>query len=917
MTRSLVRLGGLLAGVSALALIAASNTAPPTFANNAELNATTTAFYKLVQRVGVIAAGDAQERMYIATNSACTVTSAVTTGTISGSTLTISAVASGVVRPGLVVSGTDVPLGLEITAFGTGTGAAGTYTLSKSIGGSIPSRTLTFRGDGGSQVPSADGNCWNAKYGDSLEWHEFGASTAFAFNEGPAQATLNAAKTLGIKAWFCGTGQYGARTIYSYNIQWEFCNNDVQLLRKSPVGVIFADAIGNHYPKTETDTWTWKNITVDMNTALSTTGGAGIILSGTNDWHLVNGNVFNIPDDLTASGTVVGAPRGTFAYKDWDYTNEVERNGWLPNGGLLLVGGTVRNVENGGTVGGMYGNFDRSAGFAQCPTTITGAAGVVLTIPSQGFSDAGAGAHNPPNGNTFTNTIAGCVKLSWRNDYGSQNTWVNPDATSATGSKFGYTLGTYGRADFTVVGTPSGTSNVALSMCATGLGSSCKHIPYSGSGTAQAIARFLVDAINGDGDLTAYHVTAGVWPNTPGGSDSASFHVDYGDEFSDPSVVDPPLNFNICGAGLPGNNTHCTGTMSLSRFHIASWNKLISLSAENVAIGAIYAGANTGANEIDMPGQTTGTPVVYAAQHAGQAGSTQPFFHNNAAKGVGSLGTTISNPNTVSHALYTYNLSSTDAQPYFFNTGAGPIEAVFSCNAESGTEMEFIDGNIEPSGWGFYPFYLSTPPATCGKYTIQNRTFLPFQTNSGRFKVVLNQLGNNTLTASAGNTAGGDWTGAGNAETTISRRAAGNTTFTSTTTLGIIGSDQEHQLSLYLAPQTSYNCTAHLSVTASGAGGVSVGTSGTIDPNGTTLTIASGSLTAQIFNGATLNAQTTSTSINAYIGGASTAQTDVYVTATLTTSQGGLFNFLAAQNASSGTATVIGANSSLSCQRTS
>lgn len=51
------------------------------------------------------------------------------TGAIAGNTLTVSAVASGTLAVGQPVSGAGVTAGTVITALGTGTGGAGTYTV--------------------------------------------------------------------------------------------------------------------------------------------------------------------------------------------------------------------------------------------------------------------------------------------------------------------------------------------------------------------------------------------------------------------------------------------------------------------------------------------------------------------------------------------------------------------------------------------------------------------------------------------------------------------------------------------------------------------------------------------------------------------------------------------------------------------
>lgn len=54
------------------------------------------------------------------------------TASISGTTMTVSAVASGTILVGATVTGTGVTAGTRITAVGTGTGGTGTYTVSES-----------------------------------------------------------------------------------------------------------------------------------------------------------------------------------------------------------------------------------------------------------------------------------------------------------------------------------------------------------------------------------------------------------------------------------------------------------------------------------------------------------------------------------------------------------------------------------------------------------------------------------------------------------------------------------------------------------------------------------------------------------------------------------------------------------------
>jgi hypothetical protein len=74
---------------------------------------------------------------------------AVVTGEITTTTLTVTAVTSGEIYLGMEISGSGVTAGTRITAFGTGTGGTGTYTVSESqtvssttITGDLPSKVV-------------------------------------------------------------------------------------------------------------------------------------------------------------------------------------------------------------------------------------------------------------------------------------------------------------------------------------------------------------------------------------------------------------------------------------------------------------------------------------------------------------------------------------------------------------------------------------------------------------------------------------------------------------------------------------------------------------------------------------------------------------------------------------------------------
>jgi hypothetical protein len=79
---------------------------------------------------GTYTVSDSQTVASTAINS--TSAPAIVTGSISGTTLTVSAVTSGTLKIGQTIEGTGITDGTIIKAFGTGSGGAGTYTVSAS-----------------------------------------------------------------------------------------------------------------------------------------------------------------------------------------------------------------------------------------------------------------------------------------------------------------------------------------------------------------------------------------------------------------------------------------------------------------------------------------------------------------------------------------------------------------------------------------------------------------------------------------------------------------------------------------------------------------------------------------------------------------------------------------------------------------
>jgi len=79
-------------------------------------------------------------------------TSGVYTASISGTTMTVSAVTSGTIQVGQLITGTGVTTNTKIVALGTGTGGTGTYTVSASQ--TVASTTIRTSGFEVTDIPS-------------------------------------------------------------------------------------------------------------------------------------------------------------------------------------------------------------------------------------------------------------------------------------------------------------------------------------------------------------------------------------------------------------------------------------------------------------------------------------------------------------------------------------------------------------------------------------------------------------------------------------------------------------------------------------------------------------------------------------------------------------------------------------------
>ena len=133
--------------------------------NNADLMGLSTATAQAVARLGYYTAGDAPQLTFVPSSSPCSLASF--TATISNTTLTVFGSATGTIAVGQFLQSPFVQAGTKIIS-----GAGASWTIS--IPQTVSTRVRMAIGDGGAQVPSADGNCWIAAFNSSndtiTEW---------------------------------------------------------------------------------------------------------------------------------------------------------------------------------------------------------------------------------------------------------------------------------------------------------------------------------------------------------------------------------------------------------------------------------------------------------------------------------------------------------------------------------------------------------------------------------------------------------------------------------------------------------------------------------------------------------------------------------------------------------------------------
>jgi hypothetical protein len=216
------------------------------------------------------------------------------TGSISGTTLTVSAVASGTIEVGQWISGTGITASPQttITALGTGTGGTGTYTVNQSQ--TVSSTTITSNG-----FPITRNG--DTTQGTFSPFSQTGWGAYFDGTNDYLTTTLASAvtSTYTIDFWICPTSvAAGDKTIL--NIHTTASNTAGLVIKRngSQIQVNDGNTAGTGPSGGTLVVGTWTFVT--------------LVCNGTNTVLYINGNSVNTYNGVTLSGSPTYVHVGTF-----------------------------------------------------------------------------------------------------------------------------------------------------------------------------------------------------------------------------------------------------------------------------------------------------------------------------------------------------------------------------------------------------------------------------------------------------------------------------------------------------------------------------------------------------------------------------------------------------------------------------
>jgi hypothetical protein len=184
------------------------------------------------------------------------------TASISGTTMTVSSVASGTIKVGVGISGSGVTANTTITALGTGSGGAGTYTVSASQ--TVSSTTITSTGfpitrngntTQGTFSPFSQTG-WGNYFDGSGDYLTLASNAAFSFGTG----------SFTYETWFYSTGTTSAANVF-YDLSNANGAGSFSVFTTGGVFYIRIGGTGNDLTYTLTSSWinTWHHLAVVRN----------------------------------------------------------------------------------------------------------------------------------------------------------------------------------------------------------------------------------------------------------------------------------------------------------------------------------------------------------------------------------------------------------------------------------------------------------------------------------------------------------------------------------------------------------------------------------------------------------------------------------------------------------------------------
>jgi hypothetical protein len=339
------------------------------------------------------------------------------TGSISGTTLTVSAVASGTIKVGVGITGTGVTAGTTITALGTGSGGTGTYTVSASQ--TVSSTTITSNG-----FPITRNG--DTTQGTFSPFSQTGWGAYFDGSNDYLTTTLASAvtSTYTIDFWICPTSvAAGDKAILNIHTT---ASNTVGLVIKrngSQIQVNDGNTAGTGPSGGTLAVGTWTFVT--------------LVCNGTNTVLYINGTSVNTYSGVTLSGSPTYVHVGTFG----DLAPGFYLDAYISN--LRVVVGSANTpsatppttpstaVTNTKLLTLQSNRFVDNSGSNLTITPVNGTAITPFSpfAPTSSYSAAAVGGSGYFDGSGDYLTIADTTELELGSSNFTIEAWIYPTAT--------------------------------------------------------------------------------------------------------------------------------------------------------------------------------------------------------------------------------------------------------------------------------------------------------------------------------------------------------------------------------------------------------------------------------------------------------------------------------------------------------